>query len=125
MRDGTRRGTRAFTHLHSHYWFRDRFGRPGKGNDKDKIETLMKKARRRFLVPIPKVHDLSALNERLTVGFQVYRAAEVGGMKDDMVTFRLEDGRVLDMRQGDPQLPISTMPGRRPCMRSRAEPWIW
>ena len=25
-------------------------------------------------------------------------------MKDDTVTFRLEDGRVLDMRQGDPQL---------------------
>ena len=27
----------------------------------------MKTARRKFLVPIPKVHDLSVLNERLTV----------------------------------------------------------
>ena len=32
--DGTRRRTQAFAHLQSHYLFRDRFGRPGKGNDK-------------------------------------------------------------------------------------------
>ena len=64
--DGTRRRTRAFTHLQSHYLFRDRFGRPGKGNDKGKVEALVKTARRKFLVPIPKVHDLSVLNERLT-----------------------------------------------------------
>ena len=63
--DGTRRRTRAFSHLHSHYLFRDRFGRPGKGKDKGKVEALVKTARRRFMVPIPKVHDLSVLNERL------------------------------------------------------------
>ena len=63
--DGTRRRTQAFTHLQSHYLFRDRFGRPGKGNDKGKVEALVKTARRKFLVPIPKVHDLSVLNERL------------------------------------------------------------
>ena len=63
--DGTRRRTRAFTHLQSHYLFRDRFGRPGRGNDKGKVEALVKTARRKFLVPIPKVHDLSVLNERL------------------------------------------------------------
>ena len=28
--DGTRRRTQAFSHLQSHYLFRDRFGRPGK-----------------------------------------------------------------------------------------------
>ena len=55
----------AFSHLQSHYLFRDRFGRPGKGNDKGKVEALVKTARRRFMVPIPKVHDLSVLNERL------------------------------------------------------------
>ena len=32
--DSARRRTQAFTHLQSHYLFRDRFGRPGKGNDK-------------------------------------------------------------------------------------------
>jgi len=63
--DGTRQRTRAFTHLQSHYLFRDRFGRPGKGNDKGKVEALVKTARRKFMVPIPKVPDLEALNERL------------------------------------------------------------
>ena len=32
--DGKRQRTRAFTELQSHYLFEDRFGRPGKGNDK-------------------------------------------------------------------------------------------
>ena len=36
--DGKRERTRAFTELLSHYLFRDRFGRPGKGNDKGKVE---------------------------------------------------------------------------------------
>ena len=33
--DGTRQTTRAFRELQSHYLFAERFGRPGKGNDKD------------------------------------------------------------------------------------------
>ena len=32
--DGKRQRTRVFTELQSHYLFEDRFGRPGKGNDK-------------------------------------------------------------------------------------------
>ena len=40
--DGTRRRTQAFSHLQSHYLFRDRFGRPGKGNDKGKVEALVR-----------------------------------------------------------------------------------
>ena len=35
--DGTRRRTRIFSELQSHYLFADRFGRPGKGNDKGKV----------------------------------------------------------------------------------------
>ena len=57
--DGTRRCTRAFTHLQSYYPFRDRFGRPGKGNDKGKVEALVKTARRRFFVPIPKPRSIA------------------------------------------------------------------
>src|SRR5438552_1597551 len=34
--DGTRQRTRVFSELQSHYLFADRFGRPGKGNDKGK-----------------------------------------------------------------------------------------
>ena len=32
--DGRRQRTRVFSELVSHYLFEDRFGRPGKGNDK-------------------------------------------------------------------------------------------
>ena len=51
--DGRRQRTRAFTELQSHYLFEDRFGRPGKGNDKGKVEGLVGYSRRNFLVPIP------------------------------------------------------------------------
>ena len=50
---GERQRTRAFAELRSHYLFLDRFGRPGKGNDKGKVEGLVGFARRNFLVPIP------------------------------------------------------------------------
>ena len=36
--DGTRQRTQVFSELQSHYLFDDRFGRPGKGNDKGKVE---------------------------------------------------------------------------------------
>ncbi len=42
--DGKRVRTRAFTELVSHYLFADRFGRPGKGNDKGNVEGLVKYA---------------------------------------------------------------------------------
>ena len=44
--DGRRQRTRAFTELQSHYLFEDRFGRPGKGNDKGKVEGLVGYMRR-------------------------------------------------------------------------------
>jgi transposase len=60
--DGTRQRTRAFAELQSHFLFADRFGRPGKGNDKGKVEGLVGYARRNFLVPVPRVESLAALN---------------------------------------------------------------
>ena len=63
--DGRRERTRAFTELVSHYLFKDRFGRPGKGNDKGKVEGLVKFARSNFLTPIPVVASFEALNARL------------------------------------------------------------
>jgi len=63
--DGRRQRTRAFTGLQSHYLFDDRFGRPGKGNDKGKVEGLVGYARRNFLVPIPSFESFEALNAYL------------------------------------------------------------
>ena len=56
--DGTRMKTRAFTELQSHYLFAEKFGRPGKGNDKGKVEGLVGYARRNFMVPIPRFAEL-------------------------------------------------------------------
>ena len=63
--DGKRQRTRAFTELQSHYLFDDRFGRPGKGNDKGKVEGLVGYARRNFLVPVPSFESFEALNAYL------------------------------------------------------------
>ena len=62
---GERQRTRAFAELQSHYLFLDRFGRPGKGNDKGKVEGLVGYARRNFLVPIPTAASFAELNARL------------------------------------------------------------
>jgi transposase len=63
--DGRRQRTRVFSELQSHYLFADRFGRPGKGNDKGKVEGLIGYARRNFLVPIPQVASFTELNAQL------------------------------------------------------------
>ena len=63
--DGRRKRTQAFTELQSHYLFEDRFGRPGKGNDKGKVEGMVGYMRRNFLVPIPSFESFEALNAHL------------------------------------------------------------
>jgi len=63
--DGKRQRTRVFSELQSHYLFEDRFGRPGKGNDKGKVEGLVGYGRRNFLVPIPVFDSFAALNAHL------------------------------------------------------------
>ncbi len=63
--DGRRKRTRVFSELVSHYLFEDRFGRPGKGNDKGKVEGLVGYARRNFLVPIPSYRNFDELNAHL------------------------------------------------------------
>ena len=63
--DGRRQRTRAFSELQPHYLFEDRFGRPGKGNDKGKVEGLVGYARRNFLVPVPSFESFEALNAHL------------------------------------------------------------
>lgn len=63
--DGTRQLTQGFSGLQSHYLFKDRYGRPGKGNDKGKVEGLVGYARRNFMVPIPRFESYAALNAGL------------------------------------------------------------
>ena len=60
--DGTRKRTRTFSELQSHYLFEDRFGRPGKGNDKGHVEGVIGLGRRNYLVPMPRFESFEALN---------------------------------------------------------------
>jgi len=60
--DGKRVRTRVFSELQSHYLFEDKFGRPGKGNDKGNVEGVIGFGRRNFLVPAPRFDSFDALN---------------------------------------------------------------
>ncbi|MGI9357391.1 MAG: IS21 family transposase [Rhizobiaceae bacterium] len=60
--DGKRVRTRTFSELQSHYLFEDRFGRPGKGNDKGNVEGIIGYGRRNFLVPAPRFDSFDDLN---------------------------------------------------------------
>ena len=99
--DGQRARTRAFSELVSHFLFRDRFGRPGKGNDKGKVEGLVKYTQRNFMVPIPHAASFEALNARLAElcrerqGDRAGRHAETIGerLAADLAAFRpIPDG---------------------------------
>jgi transposase len=52
--DGARKRATLFSGFLSHYLIRDRYGRPGKGNDKGAVEGLVGWARRTFMVPLPR-----------------------------------------------------------------------
>ena len=87
--DGKRQRTRGFAELQSHYLFRDRFGRPGKGNDKGQVEGLVGYARRNFLVPLPVFESFEALNAYL-VGCCRRRMADRLRGHDETIAQRLE-----------------------------------
>jgi Mu transposase-like protein len=77
--DGERKKTRAFSELQSHYLFAEKFGRPGKGNDKGKIENLIGFARRNFMVPIPRAASWEELNTKLEADCRRRRECRLRG----------------------------------------------
>ena len=78
-KDGERLRSRMFAELQSHYRFEDRFGRPGKGNDKGKVEGLVGYVRRHFMTPLPVADDFAALNLRFLDGCVKRRQAVLRG----------------------------------------------
>ena len=89
---GDGRRTRVFTELQSHYLFTDRFGRPGRGNDKGNVEGMVGYSRRNFLVPIPSFDSFDALNlylegrclERMEARLRGHRETIGERMKQDL-----------------------------------------
>ena len=64
VKGGQRLRSQMFSELQSHYLFEDRFGRPGKGNDKGKVEGLVGYVRRNFMTPLPVAETFEELNAR-------------------------------------------------------------
>lgn len=81
VKGGTRLRSQMFAELQSHYLFEDRFGRPGKGNDKGKVEGLVGFVRRNFMTPLPVVDSFDALNARLLDACVKRRQAVLRGHK--------------------------------------------
>jgi transposase len=80
--DGERKKTRAFCELQSHYLFEERFGRPGKGNDKGAAEGLVRYARQNFMVPIPRASSWEELNVHLLERCRKRREQRVWGQEE-------------------------------------------
>jgi transposase len=87
LSDGKRQRTRAFTELVSHYLFQERFGRPGKGNDKGKVEALVAVRNRCF-----------NLAKTCSIGF---RSGEYLGRKNSLAARRA--ARAKPVRPLDPR----------------------
>ena len=104
--DGTRMKTRAFIELQSHYLFAEKFGRPGKGNDKGKVEGLVGYARRNFMVPRPRFATWEEFNAHLLV-----QSPEAAGAQTA--------GTPADHRQS---VSRKTGSGCCPCRRHRTKP---
>ena len=63
MARGNERGRSAGCQSHS--LFEDRYGRPGKGNDKGNVEGVVGYARRNFMTPLPRFASWDAFNGHL------------------------------------------------------------
>ena len=95
--DGKRQRTRVFSELRSHYLFEDHFGRPGKGNDKGKVEGIVGYCRRNFLVPMPRFRNFDDLNTHLEACCAKRWAEQLRG-HDQTVGERLERDRAVLQR---------------------------
>ena len=84
--DGKRERSRMFSTLHSHYLFEDKFGRPGKGNDKGKVEGLVGYVRRHFMVPMPVADSFDAMNARFLEQCVTRRQAVLRGHSENIGT---------------------------------------
>ncbi len=93
--DGRRQRTRAFAELQSHYLFEDRFGRPGKGNDKGKVEGLVGYVRRNFFTPIPSFESFDALNVYLEEQCHKRRGDRLRGHRETIGERLERDRQVL------------------------------
>ncbi len=100
--DGQRKKTQAFCELQSYYLFAEKFGRPGKGNDKGAVEGLVGYARRNFLVPVPHRSSWEELNAYLLEQCGKRRERRMRGHQETIAERFERDRAAL--------LPLATVP---------------
>ena len=100
--DGQRKKTQAFCELQSYYLFAEKFGRPGKGNDKGAVEGLVGYARRNFLVPVPHMSSWEELNAYLLEQCRKRRERRMRGHQETIAERFERDHAAL--------LPLATVP---------------
>jgi len=110
--DGKRERTRAFTELVSHYLFADRFGRPGKGNDKGKVAGLVKYSRSNFMVPIPEAASFDDLNAMLAMRCRVRQSEHAGRHAETIGERLVADTAALRALPAVPLEPCEKRSGR-------------
>lgn len=110
--DGKREPTRAFTELLSHYLFADRFGRPGKGNDKGKVEGLVKFSRANFMVPIPVAASYEELNAMLAARCRARQGDRAGQHAETIGERLVADTAALRPLPATPLEPCEKRAGR-------------
>jgi transposase len=110
--DGRRHRTRAFSELQSHYLFAERFGRPGKGNDKGKVEGLIGYSRRHYLVPVPRATDWDALNAHLLARCRERFGDRLRGHSETIGERLVRDQAALLATPAVPYQPCETRPAR-------------
>lgn len=68
LRGRERKLTKEFLRLQSHYLFQEHFCLVRRANEKGHVERLLGFARRKFLVPVPRMDSLETLNQQLLAG---------------------------------------------------------
>jgi transposase len=86
-----RKLTREFLRLQSHYLFQEHFCLVRRANEKGHVERLLGFARRSFLVPVPHVESLAALNEQLRERCRADLAERTRGKSAPKSDLLLED----------------------------------
>ena len=92
---GQRKRTKAFSELQSHYLFEDKFGRPGRGNDKGNVEGMIGFSRRHFMVPLPVADNFDALNAKLLDGCIKRSQAKLRGQTETIAERMKRDTAAL------------------------------
>jgi transposase len=101
--DGTRKRAKLFSGFLSHYLIRDRYGRPGKGNDKGGVEGLVGYARRNFMVPVPRFASWDEFNTWLE---EQCRKRQVDTLRGHGETIGQRLGRDLEAMANLPAAPF-------------------